>query len=90
MSEATLEADLAKVRSLLDGASADGGLVLERDRDIVRLRGGEREQRRLLSRLAHDEMDAAEFPVDPFRLALGGGRSRPRRSGRSARRSSRR
>ncbi|MBS1896784.1 PRD domain-containing protein [uncultured Microbacterium sp.] len=73
VSEATLEADLAKVRSLLDGASADGGLVLERDRDIVRLRGGEREQRRLLSRLAHDEMDAAEFPVDPFRLALGGG-----------------
>ncbi|MFB7844637.1 BglG family transcription antiterminator [Microbacterium sp. NPDC056052] len=79
VSEATLEADLAKVRSLLDGAATGAGassgsrLVLERDRDIVRLRGAERDQRRLLSRLAHDEMDAADFPLDPFRLALGGG-----------------
>ena len=73
VSEATLEADLAKVRSLLDGASSGSRLVLERDRDIVRLRGAERDQRRLLSRLAHDEMDAADFPLDPFRLALGGG-----------------
>ncbi|MGN8025061.1 BglG family transcription antiterminator [Microbacterium sp. 22242] len=69
VSEATLEADLARVRSLLEGT----GLTLERDRDLVRLRGAERDQRRLLSRLAHDEMDSAEFPVDPFRLALGGG-----------------
>jgi len=73
VSEATLEADLAKVRSLLDGASSGSRLVLERDRDVVRLRGAERDQRRLLSRLAHDEMDAADFPLDPFRLALGGG-----------------
>lgn len=69
VSEATLEADLARVRSLLEGTR----LVLERDRDVVRLRGTERDQRRLLSRLAHDEMDAADFPVDPFRLVLGGG-----------------
>jgi lichenan operon transcriptional antiterminator len=69
VSEATLEADLARVRSLLDGTR----LTLERDRDVVRLRGAERDQRRLLSRLAHDEMDAADFPVDPFRLALAGG-----------------
>ncbi len=69
VSEATLEADLARVRSLLDGTR----LTLERDRDVVRLRGAERDQRRLLSRLAHDEMDAADFPVDPYRLALAGG-----------------
>lgn len=74
VSEATLEADLAKVRSLLDDSSPSGsGLSLERDRNAVRLRGTERDQRRLLSRLAHDEMDTAEFPVDPFRLALGAG-----------------
>lgn len=69
VSEATLEADLARVRSLLDGTR----LALERDRDVVRLRGTERDQRRLLSTLAHDEMDAADFPVDPFRLALDTG-----------------
>lgn len=69
VSEATLEADLVRVRSLLEGTR----LTLERDRDVVRLRGAERDQRRLLSRLAHDEMDAADFPVDPFRLALAGG-----------------
>jgi len=69
VSEATLEADLVRVRSLLEGTR----LTLERDRDVVRLRGAERDQRRLLSTLAHDEMDAADFPVDPFRLALDGG-----------------
>nr|WP_175526273.1 PRD domain-containing protein [Microbacterium azadirachtae] len=69
VSEATLEADLVRIRSLLEGTR----LTLERDRDVVRLRGAERDQRRLLSRLAHDEMDAADFPVDPFRFALAGG-----------------
>ena len=68
VSEATLEADLGRVRSLLEGT----GLVLERDRETVRLRGAEEAQRRLLSRLAHDEIEAAEFPVDPFRSALEG------------------
>ncbi|MDR6866279.1 lichenan operon transcriptional antiterminator [Microbacterium resistens] len=68
VSEATLEADLGRVRALLDGT----GLSLERDREIVRLRGPEQAQRRLLSRLAHDEIETAGFPVDPFRLALEG------------------
>lgn len=69
VSEATLEADLARVRALLDGTD----LTLERDREIVRLRGNEAAQRRLLSRLAHDEMDAASFHPETFRRALAGG-----------------
>ncbi|OAN39989.1 BglG family transcription antiterminator [Microbacterium sp. H83] len=68
VSEATLEADLARVRVLLEG----GDLVLARDREIVRLTGGEAAQRRLLSRLAHDEMDAASFHPETFRRALAG------------------
>jgi len=68
VSEATLEADLARVRGLLDGSD----LVLDRDREIVRLRGTEEEQRRLISRLAHDEMDAASFHPETFRRALAG------------------
>ncbi|WP_295011688.1 transcription antiterminator [uncultured Microbacterium sp.] len=73
VSEATVDADLSRVRALLDGT----GLRLVRERDVVRLVGPEKEQRRLLSRLAHDEMDAADFPVDPFRLALAGGAITP-------------
>ena len=68
VSEATLEADLARVRGLLDGTE----LALERDREIVRLHGTEEEQRRLISRLAHDEMDAASFHPETFRRALAG------------------
>lgn len=66
VSEATLEADLVRVRSLLDGTE----LALERDRERVRLRGNEAAQRRLLSRLAHDEMDDASFHPETFRRAL--------------------
>ncbi|MCZ4301390.1 BglG family transcription antiterminator [Microbacterium oxydans] len=68
VSEATLEADLVRVRGLLDGTE----LVLERDRENVRLRGDEAAQRRLLSRLAHDEMDDASFHPETFRRALSG------------------
>lgn len=68
VSEATVEADLARVRGLLDGTD----LTLERDRETVRLRGNEAAQRRLLSRLAHDEMDAASFHPETFRRALAG------------------
>jgi lichenan operon transcriptional antiterminator len=68
VSETTLEADLARVRGLLDGAE----LVLERDREIARLRGSEAAQRRLLSRLAHDEMDAGSFHPETIRRALTG------------------
>jgi lichenan operon transcriptional antiterminator len=66
VSEATLEADLVRVRTLLDGTE----LALERDRERVRLRGNEAAQRRLLSRLAHDEMDDASFHPETFRRAL--------------------
>lgn len=68
VSEATLEADLVRVRGLLDGTD----LALERERETVRLRGNEAAQRRLLSRLAHDEMDDASFHPETFRRALSG------------------
>ena len=68
VSEATIEADLARVRGLLSG----GGLSLERDRDVIRLQGTEVAQRRLLSRLAHDEMDAGSFDPESIRRALTG------------------
>ncbi|ALX67301.1 BglG family transcription antiterminator [Microbacterium sp. XT11] len=68
VSEATLEADLTRVRALLE----DTGLSLERDRDAVRLVGSEEARRRLLSRLAHDESDAASFHPEAFRSALVG------------------
>lgn len=68
VSEATLESDLGRVRGLLAGT----GLTLVRDRAIVRLRGEESAQRRLLSRLAHDEMESRVFSPDAFRRALLG------------------
>lgn len=68
VSEATVEADLARVRGLLSG----GELRLERDRDVIRLQGTEVAQRRLLSRLAHDEMDAGSFDPESIRRALTG------------------
>lgn len=67
VSEATLEADLVRVRALIDGSE----LRLDRDREIVRLSGGEEARRRLISRLAHDEMDDASFHPETFRRALG-------------------
>lgn len=68
VSDATVESDLTRVRALLDGTD----LTLERDRETIRLRGTEVAQRRLLSRLAHDEMDAAAFRPDTIRHALAG------------------
>jgi len=68
VSEATLEADLVRVRGLLDGTD----LTLDRARERVRLHGDEAAQRRLLSRLAHDEMDDASFHPEIFRRALSG------------------
>ena len=67
VSEATLEADLARVRGLLGGTE----LTLERSASRARLRGTELAQRRLLSRLAHDEMDAGSFDPDALRRTLG-------------------
>ena len=69
VSPATLDADLARVRSLLGGTE----LTLERSASQARLRGTEMAQRRLLSRLAHDEMDAGSFDLDALRRTLGEG-----------------
>lgn len=69
VSPATLEADLARVRGLLGGTE----LTLERSASTARLRGTEMAQRRLLSRLAHDEMDAGSFDLDALRRTLGEG-----------------
>src|SRR6478609_7897764 len=67
VSSATLDADLARVRGLLGGTE----LTLERSASRARLRGTEMAQRRLLSRLAHDEMDAGSFDLVALRRTLG-------------------
>lgn len=69
VSPATLEGDLARVRALLGGTQ----LTLERSAARARLRGTEVAQRRLLSRLAHDEMDAGAFDIAALRRSLGSG-----------------
>ena len=69
VSPATLEADLARVRALLSGTD----LTLQRSAARARLQGDEVAQRRLLSRLAHDEMDAGAFDVTALRRLLGSG-----------------
>lgn len=69
VSSATLDADLARVRGLLGGTQ----LTLERSAALARLRGTEAAQRRLLSRLAHDEMDAGSFDLTALRRTLGEG-----------------
>lgn len=70
VSSATFDADLARVRALL-GNLEGSGLVLERTANRARLRGTERGQRRLLSRLAHDETEDGAFDLDALRRALG-------------------
>ncbi|MCR2801752.1 PTS sugar transporter subunit IIA [Microbacterium sp. zg-Y818] len=67
VSLATIEADLARVRGLLGGTE----LTLERSGYRVSLRGTEAAQRRLLSKLAHDEMDAGSFDLEALRRTLG-------------------
>lgn len=67
VSPATLEADLARVRGLLGGTE----LTLERSASRARLVGTEGAQRRLLSRLAHDEMEAGAFDLQVLRRTLG-------------------
>ncbi|MGF2950489.1 BglG family transcription antiterminator [Microbacterium alcoholitolerans] len=66
VSETTLENDLVRVRALLDGTA----VRLERERDVVRLSGDEQSLRRLLSRLAQDEMDAGPLRADALQRAL--------------------
>ena len=66
VSDATLEGDLARVRALLSG----GDLTLERSGTRLRLRGPEEAQRRLLSRLVHDEMEAGALDSPVLRRSL--------------------
>ncbi|WP_396668683.1 BglG family transcription antiterminator [Microbacterium sp. R86528] len=67
VSSATLDADLARVRGLLGGTE----LTLERSASRARLVGSESAQRRLLSKLVHDEMDAGSFDLAALRRTLG-------------------
>ncbi|MDE0547347.1 transcription antiterminator [Microbacterium sp. C7(2022)] len=67
VSSATVESDLARVRSLLGGTE----LTLERVGPRARLQGTEAAQRRLLSRLIHDEMDDGSFDIAALRRTLG-------------------
>ncbi|MDL9980274.1 BglG family transcription antiterminator [Microbacterium sp. ASV49] len=67
VSSATVDADLMRVRGLLGGID----LALERSASRARLRGDELARRRLLSRLAHDEMDAAAFDLDNVQRSVG-------------------
>jgi lichenan operon transcriptional antiterminator len=67
VSDATLDADLGRVRGLLGGTE----LTLERSASRARLRGTELAQRRLLSKLAHDEVDAGAFDLEAMRRTLG-------------------
>ncbi|WP_315551399.1 PTS sugar transporter subunit IIA [Microbacterium aurum] len=69
VSPATLEGDLGRVRALL----GDSELTLERTGARARLRGTEMAQRRLLSRLAHDETDDGAFDLEALRRSLGEG-----------------
>lgn len=69
VSPATLEADLGRVRALLGGT----GLTLERSAERAWLRGTELAQRRLLSRLVHEETADGAFDLAALRRALGAG-----------------
>ncbi|MFT3798417.1 BglG family transcription antiterminator [Microbacterium sp.] len=69
VSPATLEGDLARVRALL----GDTDLTLERSGARARLRGTEMAQRRLLSRLAHEETEDGAFDLEALRRSLGAG-----------------
>ncbi|GAB3043606.1 BglG family transcription antiterminator [Sediminivirga luteola] len=69
VSDATVEADLSRVRSLLAGAE----LRLERSGSRARLAGDELAQRRLVSRLAHEEMEQGAFDLEVLRKAVGSG-----------------
>lgn len=69
VSPATIESDLARVRGLLGGTE----LTLQRVGAQVRMQGSEMAQRRLLSKLVHDEIQAGSFDLTAMRRALGEG-----------------
>ncbi|WP_428537928.1 BglG family transcription antiterminator [Propionicimonas sp.] len=70
VSSATVEGDLARVRSFVSGS----GLTLERRGSLVWFQGTEMAHRRVLSRLVHDqtEMKSLDFPA--LMRVLGEGR----------------
>ena len=69
VSSATLEGDLGRVRSFLNGS----GLTLERQGSQVRLQGTEMAQRRLLSRLVHDQAEMESLDFTALMRVLGEG-----------------
>jgi len=69
VSSSTFEADLSRVRALL----SDDALQLDRAGPRVAVRGPESAKRRLISRLAHDEMDDGRFDLEALRRTLGAG-----------------
>ncbi|WP_324014235.1 MULTISPECIES: BglG family transcription antiterminator [unclassified Microbacterium] len=68
VSEATLESDLARVRALV---REGGELSLDRSGPRIALVGTELARRRLLSSLAHDEMEDGAFDVEALRRVAG-------------------
>ncbi|MFT4235067.1 MAG: PRD domain-containing protein [Microbacterium sp.] len=70
VSEATIEADISRVRTLV---RSDGELKLVRSGSTVRLDGSELARRRLLSTLMHDEMADGAFDVEMLRRVVGTG-----------------
>lgn len=72
VSTATLEGDLGRVRALLAAdANPREQIGLERTGGQVRLRGSEAAQRRLLSRLVHDEVEAGALDMAMLRRTVG-------------------
>lgn len=69
VSSATIEADLSRVRSLLNGS----GLSLKRQGSQVWLQGTEMAHRRLLSRLVHDQTDMKSLDFAALMRVLGEG-----------------
>ncbi|TLP77152.1 BglG family transcription antiterminator [Nesterenkonia sphaerica] len=67
VSEATVESDVARVRDLIAGS----GLKLQRSGSRVMLVGDELAQRRLVSQLAHQEMDAGFADIASLRRTVG-------------------
>jgi lichenan operon transcriptional antiterminator len=69
VSSATVEADLARVRSSLSGS----GVTLERHGSRIWLQGTEIAHRRVLSRLAHDQADMESLDFAALMRVLGEG-----------------
>ena len=67
VSDATVEADLRRVRAML----TDSELMLRRDDGVVALAGTERSLRRFLTRVVLDDLDERVFDTDALERAAG-------------------